>query len=477
MQLTRGEQFINSLKDGRKVWLEGKEIEVTTHAAFHGTLNTISRLFTMLDEPELSNQIGFYDTAQEKIVHNAFLLPREQADLRKRAAAFRIWAEHTNGVMSRLSDYARSRLTGWYATKERYHVYDKHFGDKISRYYEEAKAKDLFLTAVQREPQVNRSQAIGDDPDAILRVIGKNSEGLIVRGAKMIATAGPYSNDFIVYPVTKIPENHPEYAHMMIVPANSKGLHMMCRESFAELRNHHDYPISSRYDEMDAVLFFDDVVVPWERVLLHDNPEALWQIRMNEASSSLAYHQSIIRLQVKLEFVTGLACAIAESIGVNQFLNIQEKLGELVNQVQTIKGLIIASEVEAKADEFGNLIPAFTYIETARNLGSRYYPRALEIIQTIGAGGFFQVPSTCSEIEGPLGTYIQTYLQGASLKADEKVKLFKLAWDLVGSPLASRHKLYEQFYAGDPVRNLAGQYVNFDKDKMIGEVFSMVRSS
>lgn len=476
MKLARGVQFINSLKDGRRVWLEGKEIDVTTHPAFTGTLNTISRLFTMLDEPEYSDQIGFYDTTHDKIIHNAFLLPLDATDLKKRATAFRIWAESTYGVMSRLSDYARSRLTGWYATRERYNDYDKHFADKISLYYEEAKSKDLFLTAVQRDPQINRSQAIGEDPDSILRVVGKNSEGLIVRGAKMIATAGPYSNDFIVYPVTKIPEGHPEYAHMMIVPANSPGLHMMCRESFAEISNRHDHPISSSYDEMDAILFFDDVLVPWERVLLHDNPEALWKIRTNEASSSLAYHQSIIRLQVKLEFVTGVAFSVAESIGVNQFLNVQEKLGELVSQVQTIKGLVIAAEAEAKADEFGNWLPAFSYIETARNLGSRYYPRALEIIQTIGAGGFFQVPSTYSEMEGPLEPFIQKYLQGASSTADEKVRLFKLAWDIIGSPLASRHELYERFYAGDPVRNLASQYVNFDKDKLTSRVLSMIQS-
>ncbi len=477
MKLTRGEQFVNSLKDGRKVWLEGKEVDVTTHPAFTGTLSTISRLFTMLDEPELSNQVGFYDATHGKIVHNAFLVPREAADLTKRAAAFRIWAESTYGMMSRLSDYARSRLTGWYATRERYRDYDKHFADKIACYYEEAKAKNLFLTAVQRDPQVNRSQAIGGDPDAILRVVGRNTEGLIVRGAKMIATAGPYSNDLIVYPVTRIPEEHPEYAHMMIVPANSPGLHMMCRESFAEETKRQDHPLSSRYDEMDAVLFFDDVLVPWERVLLYDNPEALWKIRSNDASSSLAYHQSIIRLQVKLEFVTGVACAVAQSIGVHQFLNIQEKLGELVNQVQTIKGLTVASEAEAKADEFGNWIPAFGYIETARNLGSRYYPRALEIIQMIGAGGFFQVPSTCSETEGPLAPFIQKYLQGASSMANDKVRLFKLAWDLVGSPLASRHELYERFYAGDPVKNLASQYVSFDKENLMRKVLAAIPSS
>lgn len=431
----------------------------------------------MLDDPDLCNQIGFHDAAHGKFVHNAFLVPRNNSDLTKRAKTFQIWSESTSGVMSRLSDYARSRLTGWYATRERYQKYDNHFSGKLASYYEEAKAKDLFLTAVQRDPQINRSQALGENPDAILRVVGRNNEGVIIRGAKMIATAAPYSNDLIVYPVARIPDDRPEYAHMMIVPANLPGLHMMCRESFAALNHKEDHPLSSQFDEMDAVLFFDDVLVPWERVLLHDQPEALWSIRTNEASNSLAYHQSIIRLQVKLEFATGVACAIAEAIGVHTYINIQEKLGELINQIQTIKGLIVASEASAKADEFGNMLPSFEYIDTARNLGSRYYPRALEIIQTIGAGGFFQVPSTCSEMEGPLSPFIQKYLQGATLAgAEDKVRLFKLAWDLIGSPLGSRHELYERYYAGDPMRNLANQYVSYNKEKLTDMVYSRIAS-
>jgi 4-hydroxyphenylacetate 3-monooxygenase len=116
--LTRGEQFIQSLNDGRKVWLEGKDVEVSSHPAFAGTLNTISELFSMLDDPDLCSQIGFHDAAQGKFVHYSFLVPRTNSDLTKRAKAFQIWAESTSGVMSRLSDYARSRLTGWYATRE-----------------------------------------------------------------------------------------------------------------------------------------------------------------------------------------------------------------------------------------------------------------------------------------------------------------------------------------------------------------------
>ncbi|GMA60483.1 hypothetical protein GCM10025859_09230 [Alicyclobacillus fastidiosus] len=290
----------------------------------------------------------------------------------------------------------------------------------------------------------------------------------------MIATAAPYSHDFLVFPFHHVEQNQAEYAHALIVPANLSGLHIICRDSFAsdDTRN---YPLSSQYDEMDAVLVFDDVLVPWERVLLSGNPEAVWRLRMNTSANALAYHQTAVRVSVKLKFVTGVAFAIAQAIGADGFLHVQEKLGELLTQVETLHALVIASEANAKPDEFSNLVPAMPFIETARNLNSRYYPRAIEILQQIGAGGFMQVPSQPEAFRGSISSLIDKYFAGATVAADDKIKLFKLAWDLVGSQLGSRHELYERFYAGDPVRTFASQYVNADKASYTKQVWDLIR--
>lgn len=257
---------------------------------------------------------------------------------------------------------------------------------------------------------------------------------------------------------------------MVIVAVGSPGLHLICRESFAAPQLDYAHPLSARYDEMDAVLFFDDVLVPWERVLLHNNPEAVWQVRCNAASSSLAYHQSIIRLHSKLEFITAVTAAIAQEIGVDSFLNVQEQLGEMISQMQTIEGLIVASEAQAQPDSHGNWLPSFKYIETARNLGSRYYPRAVEILKTIAAGGLIQIPSGTFDLDETVGPLMAKYLGGVTLQAPEKIRLFQLAWDLTGSALGARHDLYERYYAGDPVRNRAGQYLQYDKQSLSKKV-------
>lgn len=242
---------------------------------------------------------------------------------------------------------------------------------------------------------------------------------------------------------------------------------MVCRESFAtDLSQQENAPISASYDEMDALLIFDNVFVPWERVLLYDSPEALWALKADIASNSLAYHQAVVRLLIKLEFVTAIACEIAEAIGAESYLHVQEKLGELIMQIEVIRSLLLAAEREGEINECNVYIPNFKYIETARNLGTKYYPRAIEILQLIGAGGFIQLPSSINDFQSPLAPLLKKYFKGANISADKKTKLFKLAWDIIGSPLGSRHELYERFYAGDPIRNMANQYINYDKSKL-----------
>lgn len=477
--LSRGDRFINSLNDGRSVFLEGERIEdVAGHPAFKGTLETISRLFDLLDDPSEKDYVGFKVPDKGAYAHSSFLVPYTLEDLRKRSMAFHYWSKETHGMMSRLSDYARSMITGWYAARKELGKLDPHFESKITAYYTAARDHDLFLTTAIIDPQIDRSSGLEDFrvADRFLHVVRETSDGIIVRGAKMIATGAPYAHDIIISSFLEFKPEHTKHSHVLIVPANSQGLHIVCRESFADVRKS-DHILSSRYDEMDAVLFFDDVLIPWERVLLHGNSETIAAFRANKTANSLAFHQNIVRYVAKLEFVTGIAFAIAESIGVNEYLHVQEKLGELLTQIDIIKALVIASEVQAKPDELGVLVPELSYINTARNIGTRFYPRAIEILQQIGGGGFVQVPSRLEDFFGVISKHMHQYFEGKMVSAEKKVQLFKLAWDLIGSPLGSRHELYERFYAGDPVRAYAKQYIESDQDSFTEPIWWLLRET
>lgn len=445
------------------MWLNGKRIDITEDTNFRGTLTTIESLFSQLTNPKLQPLIGYFDDDLQQWVHKAFYLPRNITELQERRTAFEAWAKDTNGMMSRLSDYARSRVAGWYANREAYRELDPHFPGKIEAYYHIAKRENRFIAIVQRDPQINRSanEYYNTKKLGLLRITKKTNEGVYINGAKMIGTSAPYAHDIIVYPLAPLDEAKNDLAHMLIVPANAKGLHMVCRESFAEA-SQVEHSLSAQYDEMDAVLIFDDVFVPWERVLLHDNPIALAQLKVDSISNSLAYHQAIVRLQTKLSFMAAVANAMAHVIGADGYLHVQEKLGELIIQIRTIEGLIIAAEQNGKLEK-DIYIPDFNYIQTARVLGTKYYPNAVEIIQLIGAGGLIQLPSSMADLSGQISQLTQQYYKGKNATAEERTKLFKLAWDLIGSPFGSRHELYERFYSGDPMLQTADMWRKYDK--------------
>ncbi|OBZ09442.1 4-hydroxyphenylacetate 3-hydroxylase family protein [Bacillus sp. FJAT-26390] len=475
----RGEAFLRSLNDGRQVWLEGVQVgQLPEHPAFKGTLDTIRQLFNTLDDPAIRDIVGFKVDNTDRYAHSSFLVPYSHEQLAKRSRSFDYWSQQTHGMMSRLSDYARSLVTGWYAARKELGRLDPHFEHKITKYYEEARDGDLFLTTAIIDPQIDRSKDLDNSriADRFLHVVKETSEGIVVRGAKMIATGAPYTHDFIISSFLKFEAKDRNYAHVLIVPANSPGLHIVCRESFADLRGQ-DHPLSARYEEMDAVLFFEDVLIPWERVLLFGDSAKVLALRNNKSANALAFHQNIVRYVAKLEFVAGITFAVADSIGAGGFLHVQEKLGELITQIDVIKALVIASETQAKPDETGVLVPELSYIHTARSIGTKFYPRAIEILQQVGGGGFVQAPSGMEDFYGPLTNLMHRYFEGASISAEKKVQLFKLAWDLIGSPLGARHELYERFYAGDPVRGYANQYNDYDKQRLTDPVWQLLKQS
>src|SRR5690606_15807725 len=165
----------------------------------------------------------------------------------------------------------------------------------------------------------------------------------------------------------------------------------------------------------------------------------------------------VVKNVAKCELMLGLAAALVDSIGVEGFQHIQEKLAELWVNLETMKALLRAAEADAALDEWGVMRPAWNPLDAARNLFPRLYPRMVEIVQQIGASGLVAMP-TEADLKGPLVEDIKKYYQSARAEAFDRIPLFRLAWDASLSAFASRQVLYERFFFGDPVR-MAGALV------------------
>ncbi|RID89056.1 4-hydroxyphenylacetate 3-hydroxylase [Peribacillus asahii] len=475
--MNSGEKYKKRLQDGRNVWLNGKKVQnLVEHPSFKGTISTISSLLDLQKHPDVQEELTF-ETPNGNRTNMAFLFPQQKEDIFRRSRAFRLWSGATFGVMSRVASFYRSQLLGWYLTRD-HHKEIPGYSEKMKNYFEWVMDNDLLITAAGHDPQIDRSKNAtehGDDIYTAARIVGETEEGMIIRGAKMISTGAPYMDEIMISSHKKRTEQEKGYGAMFAISANTPNVHLICRESFASNLKE-DYPLSYRFDEMDAVIVFDDALIPWERVFIKDDAEAMWKIRNDPFTTAISLHETIVRLISKLEFVAAIGNDLAESIGVHQYQHVQAKLAELFMQVETIQALLLSAEHQSK--EYGGVwAPDVNPMVTAKNLGMKYYPRAIGILQQISAAGMLQTPSRLEELKGEIGPFLQKYYRGADRDAQERIQLLKLSWDLVGSPLGSRHELYERFYAGDSVRAFAAQYLEYDKRHLYDKVQSRLTST
>jgi 4-hydroxyphenylacetate 3-monooxygenase len=306
------------------------------------------------------------------------------------------------------------------------------------------------------------SSAKQADPYLAARVKEETAAGIVIRGCRMLATL-PISDEIMVFPSTllKSPEEDAPYAFGFSIPNHTPGLRFICRESVDYGRSHFDHPLGSRFEEMDAVVIFDDVFVPWENVFLYRDVNRCNQAYVRTGAVVHMTHQVVVKNIAKAEFMLGLAHLLVDAIGAEGFQHIQEKLAELWVSMETMRALLRAAEADASLDEWGVMRPAWNPLDATRNLFPRLYPRMVEIIQQIGASGLVAMPLE-ADLKGPLAEDIKKYYQAARAEAFDRVPLFRLAWDASLSAFGSRQVLYERFFFGDPVR-MAGALVSSHK--------------
>ena len=239
---------------------------------------------------------------------------------------------------------------------------------------------------------------------------------------------------------------------------STPGLKFVCRDSFSKGRSHFDYPLSSRFDEMDAVAIFDDVEIPKERLFLSGDTGRLLGGHHRHGWRGHIMHQAFTRAYVKLLFAFGLGHLLANTTGVVRFDHIQEKLGQIWNMVELTRSAIVAAEAGSTLDDGGVWYPDDRPFLALRGEMPKWLPRVNELLQLIGGGGFMCTPSE-ADVQGPArATTIAKYFQAAGADAERRIRLFRLAWDFVGSDLGGRGELYERFYLSDSFRMTALAY-------------------
>ena len=252
----------------------------------------------------------------------------------------------------------------------------------------------------------------------------------------------------------------------------TRGLRFICRKSLTPPgASATDYPLSARMDEMDCVAVFDDVLVPWERFFIYRNPRLV--ARIMEAGPGHALAQSAIKDLAKAEFLLGLAYNLAESINVLQFPNVQNNIREMITVTEMVRAAVLAAEMDPVPGPSGTLVPNPRYLGQERFYFLESFPRLLEVVRTLGAGGLMMTPGQ-ADVRGPLADDVERYYQSAALPADRRIALFALANDAACSGFAGRNVLYERFFAGDPFLLMATRFTGYDRSAAVARVKALL---
>ena len=301
-------------------------------------------------------------------------------------------------------------------------------------------------------------------------MVKETKDGLIVRGAKMLATHGPTADELLVYPQPGIREGEDRYVLAFGIPCATKGLRFICREPFDDgTQTAFDHPLGSRFEEPDAVCVFDDVLVPWDRVFLYGDV-AMGNALFSQASiRNNTGHQTAVRGLAKCQLMAGVAVALTRAVKSDVHLHVQQQLGELLGYLPLIEGAILLAETNAEPTGRGAIRPAYAPLQSLRLHLPKFYERMVQVTQVLAAGGLLISP-TEADLRSAIGPDIARYYRGAGVDAEARIRIFKLAWDATGTQFGQRMLQYERYYAGDPMRVGAAYYADFDVAPLIAMV-------
>lgn len=464
-----GNDHLQSLKDGRAVFINSSKVDdVTSHSAFSRSVASACRLYDYQAAPENVERMTFASPTSGERVSRLWELPRNRRELIYRRGALEAWAETTFGMIGRSPDHVGSSLAGMYMGRSVFENYDPKRAKALCDYFEYARDNDFYLSYVIINPQADRSKSSSEQPgeDLVARVVDEDSTGITIRGAKMLGTSTIFANEIMVSGFMGLQPGEEDYAFTAMVPMNATGLKAFSRKSYEEAApSVFDNPLASQFDENDAVIFFEDVKISWDRVfVLRDIQMAQAQWHDTRAHVYQNY-QCQIRLMVKLRFLMGVARRIAEINGVINYPQVRETLGLLAAKTTSIEAMVVA--MEASGEQFGEyFLPNRSILAAAQVVAQQIYPEIIDALRVLAGGGLIMLPSSAMDFHHPeMAQAIEKTQRSSLVGPEERVKFFKLAWDIVGSEFGSRHLQYEIFYSGPTFVTRGHSYRFFDWQK------------
>lgn len=474
-----GAEHIKSLQDGRTVYLDGELVtDVTEHKAFCNSVRSAAALYDFQARPENLELMTFQPNGSNRRVNRGWQMPRSYEEMVKRRQALQAWAALSCGFMGRSPDHLASSFVGQRMGIEVFRKHSEARAKAFADYFDYASKSDLFLTYVIINPQAERTKDWGEqEEDLVARIVDEDATGITIRGAKMLGTSSIMANEVFVANLQPLKRGEEELAFSCALPMNAKGLRVLSRKSYeAHAVSVYDNPLSSRFDENDALMYFDDVKVPWERLFVCRDTDACRAQFHDTQGHAYQNYQAQIRLSVKIAFLAGLAYRLTQAIGTTKIPSVAEQLGILSAQVGGVNAML--SGMEASGTQLGEWwVPNKHFMYAAQVLTQELYPRVIQTIRDLAGGALIMLPSSVVDFGNPvIEAIIKKTQRSGAMDAEHKVKFLKAAWDAIGSEFGSRHTQYEMFYAGARFVTAGHSLRTFDWNHATGLVEGLLAS-
>jgi 4-hydroxyphenylacetate 3-monooxygenase len=450
-----GQEYLESLRDGREVYVYGERVkDVTTHPAFRNAARSIARLYDALhDEKTKSVLTCPTDTGSGGFTHKFFKVAHSREDVVGQRDAIAAWARMSYGWMGRSPDYKAALMNTLGAN----HAFYEKFSDNAKAWYRRTQDHVLYMNHAIVNPPVDRARSADQVKDVFITIQKETDAGVYVSGAKVVATnsALTHYNFLGQGGASVVPAHDTDLALMFIAPMNAPGVKLICRTSYEMMANvmgtPFDYPLSSRFDENDAIFVFDNVLIPWEDVLLHRDMEKL-KVFFPRSGFLQGYQlQGCTRLAVKLDFLVGVIAKALRAAGSEEFRGNQALLGEIIAWRNLFWGLTDAMAHNPTPWVGDTVLPNAQSGASYRVFAGDAYRRVREIVEKIVASSLIYLPSSTRDFRNPaIDPYLARYVRGSyGTNYKERIKVMKLLWDAVGTEFGGRHGLYETNYAGN----------------------------
>jgi len=461
-----GDEYRESIRDGREVWINGERVDdVPTHPAFKPIVDVRARIYDLAHDPTCQGTMTYLDrdTGERNAVGSK--LPRSREDWHAKRRAVDAVMDDIGGVVTRVGDETVGEMWSLYDGQEVLNEVDPRFSAHIRAHVERAVRADPFHVSANTDPKGDRSKRPQDqDPDTLLHVVRETDRGIVVRGAKF-ETAAAYANQAFVKPTIANwgDSELSDYALGFIVEMGAPGLKHICRTGFAGRGPVEDYPLANRFDEIDTLIVFDDVEIPWEDVLFYRHTRAAAYIRATlHRYSAFAFVHRILRYA---DLLIGTAMFNARQTGLERQQAVQEKLATLAVYREGINAHLTAAIAEAEPSPGGLLMPNQSLLYTGRVLACSQLATMMHVARDLCGGQICVTPDAASFRHPATAPWLEKYYTiNEDWLAEDRRKLLAFARDLLNSDYAGHRLTFQLFAQSPPFAHLLAVYRGFDFD-------------